>query len=117
MAREAIMRWIPGRQSSGYDKLPLFVSTRLKCDLYLLRFREGSFIDWHQDPVPGRRHYRANWFLRHARRGGHFECEGAPLVDWPFLQVFRPDLPRHRVGEVLEGTRYVLSFGWALPER
>ena len=106
------LRWTPGRQGTGYEKLPLFEF--LFCDLYLLRYTPGAHVPRHQDPVDGRRHYRANLEIRRARLGGHFGCDG-PLLQLGRLSLFRSDLTPHWVTPVEAGTRYVLSFGVALP--
>lgn len=111
-------KWEAGRQNSGYDKI-LLLSTwkpfKFQFDVYLLRFPKGSKIDWHTDPVGSHlKHYRLNVFIKHARVGGHFELSKGikPLFGASRIQLFRPDIHPHRVTEVLEGTRYVLSIGW-----
>lgn len=108
--------WEQGRQGSGYEKILLtkyFKPFVFQFDFYLLRFKPGSHIGWHVDPVSkGLQHYRANLFIRQAKRGGVFKLKGKALVDLPFLQIFRPDIQLHCVTEIEEGTRYVLSLGW-----
>lgn len=106
------LRWVPGRQRTGYEKLPLFELPF--CDLYLLRYVPGTHVPKHQDPVQGRRHYRANLEIRRAREGGKFHCDG-PLFKMGRLSIFRSDATPHWVTRVESGTRYVLSFGLALP--
>ena len=82
-------------------------------DCYLLRFREGSEIAEHTDPVDGKRHFRVNMILVEAEEGGVFECED-PIFETKRLKIFRPDRSPHSVTRVDSGTRYVLSFGWVL---
>ena len=106
-------RWVPGRQGTGYDKMTLF---RLWfADAYLLRFPEGSYVPAHTDGVPGCRHWRLNVVLRKADRGGEFVCAHARRLGR--ICLFRPDREIHSVTRIDEGTRYVLSLGWALPGR
>lgn len=101
--------WIEGRQGTGYHKLPLVRTSIL--DLYILRYQEGSYIPYHTDPIPNRRHYRVNVELKRAECGGEFE--GDMLFHWGRLRIFRSDRP-HAVGKIQRGERYVLSLGVAL---
>jgi 2OG-Fe(II) oxygenase superfamily len=109
------LRWEVGRQGTGYEKM-LLATARwpLPFDCYLLRYRPGSSIPFHTDPVDGRRHYRLNVVLRRAV-GGAFELDGAPIWRVGRAVLFRPDLGRHAVSMVDRGTRYVLSIGWVRP--
>jgi hypothetical protein len=109
------MKWQEGRQGSGYQKLKLFESKWLKCDVYLLKFPTGSAIDYHYDQVKGYQHSRINVILKKAKKGGKFYIEG--LAGYPrFIKSrvvwFRPDIDYHGVTPIEEGTRYVLSIGW-----
>lgn len=111
-----MMRWIPGRQGTGYLKLRLAGWGQL-FDVWLLRYPEGAYIDWHRDPVNGRRHYRANLVLRQARWGGWFACRRYVGNVWScgrreWFVVFRPDLVEHAVTPIMRGSRWVLSVGW-----
>lgn len=108
------MKWEQGRQGTGYEKLCIFSSSILRMDCYLLKYKVGSSIPWHRDPleVP-LEHWRMNIFLKNAKRGGEFKTKHPTQVNWRRLQIFRPDQNLHKVTEVLEGTRYVLSFGLA----
>lgn len=82
-------------------------------DLYLLRYREMAFVDWHIDPAPpNKKHYRLNVFLKEAENGGLFRIEGEPIWSSKRIQFFRPDKYMHKVCKVHKGTRYVLSLGW-----
>lgn len=109
-----LARWTPGRQGSGYEKMLLFASPfPLPFDVYLLRFREGAYVDWHRDPAPpGKQHWRLNVFLRKALEGGQFLRRGSMPDPWAWYQLFRPDIQEHSVTPVVRGTRYVLSIGW-----
>lgn len=108
------MKWVPGRQGGGYQKLSLL---RLKsADAYLLRYPAGSFVRFHTDEVPGFKHYRLNVVLRKARLGGDFQLLGRPLLAFWRFRLFRPDRYAHAVEPVVKGERLVLSVGWIRPE-
>lgn len=108
------LRWRMGRQGTGYEKLLLLASPLpLPFDCYLLRYREGSEVPGHTDPVTGRRHYRLNIVVRKSRRGGEFVCDD-PIYESSRIKFFRPDRTAHCVTLVEQGTRYVLSVGWVL---
>lgn len=107
------MKWTPGRQGTGYEKLLILqCKFPIPFDLYLLRYRPGSFIDWHTDYVKGKRHFRLNIFLKKSKSGGVFETKYPVCFGNRYFQVFRPDINLHRVTEVQGSTRYVLSLGW-----
>ena len=109
----SFLRWIPGRQGSGYEKMLLIQAKKpLTFDLYLLRYRPGSYISWHKDPVKGYKHFRLNLFLKKSKVGGIFETKNPVILDHTRLQLFRPDINEHRVTEIQGNTRYVLSLGW-----
>ena len=106
------LRWKGGRQDSGYEKMLLLANPfLLPFDCYLLRFREGSAIPEHTDPVDGRRHFRLNIVLREAVSGGEFCCSD-PIYASRRIKLFRPDRSPHSVSPVSKGTRYVFSLGW-----
>lgn len=107
-------RWIKGRQGSGYFKLPLIVSERLKFDAYILKYPDTSFVSPHIDAVVEGRHFRANLILVKPKAGGNFLCENM-IINWPRLKVFRPDRDTHEVTEIFGSTRWVLSIGWIRP--
>lgn len=110
----ATFKWVSGRQSTGYEKMLLLTAEwPVSFDVYLMRYKQGSFIPPHRDPAPsGRKHYRLNIFLKHAKFGGNFRIiEGKPIFSSARAQLFRPDECLHMVSEVSAGTRYVLSFG------
>ena len=106
------LRWRSGRQESGYDKMLLLANPFLvPFDCYLLRFRTGSEIPSHTDPVSDKRHYRLNIIVRKAKQGGEFLCSD-PIYENRRIKLFRPDVSSHSVTKVTEGTRYVVSIGW-----
>ena len=105
-------RWQAGRQQSGYEKMFLLCCPWvIKFDVYLLRFKPGSEIKPHIDPVTDARHYRLNLVLKHAKQGGAFTCD-QPIYVSNRIKLFRPDVSEHSVTRVIEGTRYVFSIGW-----
>lgn len=111
----AWLKWQNGRQNSGYDTLRLLQGKNF--DFYLLRFRQGSSIKWHVDPVEaGMRHFRLNLFVKPAEIGGEFRSNGS-IIKNRFFCLFRPDIHRHSVTPIIKGTRYVLSFGFVLKEK
>jgi hypothetical protein len=99
-------RWQPGRQGTGYRKL-LLASGR-RWDLYVLDYPPGTSIPTHVDPVPNRRHWRANLVM-----WGDQSFEGDAVLRFGRLVVFRPDVMPHSVATVTR-RRIVLSFGVAL---
>lgn len=117
------LAWERGRQDGGYDKLKLLESKRLRFDLYLLRFPEGSVVPMHRDPSPdGFSHHRVNITLRFAARGGLTLIARQPelgQLETPKYRYeerrwyrFRPDLYTHMMTSVREGSVLMLSFGW-----
>ena len=107
-----LLRWQSGRQRTGYEKMLLIANPFvLPFDCYLLRYKPGSGIPGHVDPVEGKRHYRLNIVLRRAESGGEFRCS-APLYNGRRVHLFRPDESEHSVTPVIKGVRYVLSIGW-----
>jgi hypothetical protein len=115
----SFLRWQVGRQRGGYDKLLLLSSAILPFDIYLLRYRKGSYVDLHIDPVEeGEKHFRLNIELWRADEGGIFEVpkygpgRGGPIFKWGRVTLFRPDKLDHSVTEIKAGSRWVLSIGW-----
>lgn len=109
----SLFRWTRGRQQGNYEKMLLARSQLLRFDLYVLRFPPGSYIPPHRDPVQVGRHYRLNVILKAPRLGGRFVVRNA-ILNWPRVKLFRPDISEHEVTRVVDGTRYVLSFGLVL---
>jgi hypothetical protein len=99
-------RWQPGRQGTGYRKLLLAQGRRW--DLYVLDYPPSTSIPTHVDPVPGRRHWRANLVV-----WGERAFEGNALLRLGPLVVFRPDVTPHAVMRVSR-RRVVLSLGFAI---
>lgn len=109
------MKWEKGRQNTGYEKLKIFQLLNIDC--YILRYKEGDFIPTHKDPVPGRNHWRFNFVLKNAIKGGVFQYYDHSRNLWinpgRFVK-FRPDISEHRVTTIREGSRIVLTFGIAI---
>ncbi|MCK8095126.1 MULTISPECIES: 2OG-Fe(II) oxygenase [Pseudoalteromonas] len=107
-----LFSWQRGRQKSGYDKMLLcYMLFPFKLDAYLIKFPQGSEIKPHTDEVKTGRHFRLNVVLKHAARGGEFMCEN-PIINYSRIKLFRPDIERHQVLKIEQGTRYILSIGW-----
>lgn len=102
------MRWERGRQGTGYWKLRL--ASGRSWDLYVIDYPVGTSIPTHTDPVPGRRHWRANFRLL-----GEDNFEGEASFRLGRLIVFRPDITPHAVATVRR-RRVLLSFGVAFSE-
>ncbi|MBS7807920.1 2OG-Fe(II) oxygenase [Variovorax sp. PCZ-1] len=113
----AWLKWLRGRQGTGYDKM-LLATARwpLPFDCYLLRYPQGSAIPPHTDPVTDKRHYRLNIVVKRAVEGGDFLC-ATPIFATARIKLFRPDACEHAVSEVKKGSRYVFSLGWVLPSQ
>lgn len=116
--------WEQGRGKTGYEKLPILVTSF--CDCYLLRYPEGSYIPEHKDELPWQvlldlrtpswwtpKHFRLNVVVKEALEGGKFRCQKT-LFQTRRLAFFRPDKYAHEVTKILRGTRYVLTFGVVL---
>lgn len=99
-------RWQRGRQGTGYRKL--LVAQGRRWDLYVLDYPPGTSIPTHVDPVPGRRHWRANLVI-----WGEDAFAGDTVLRAGPLVVFRPDVMPHAVTRVVR-RRVVLSFGVAI---
>lgn len=84
------------------------------CDLVLRKFPEGSNIPPHYHKLPGKAHYRIIIHWR-PKLGGYFKV-GSPIFRFGPIIFFRPDLTIHSVTKVLQGTGYMLSFGWYTDE-
>lgn len=111
---QTAFRWQAGRQKSGYDKM-LLITGRwpILFDSYLIRYPVGSEILTHTDPVLDKQHYRLNIIIKKSKIGGDFICSN-PIYSSDRVKLFRPDVSEHTVTRVTEGSRYVLSFGWAI---
>lgn len=106
-----LFQWEKGRQNSGYNKMPLFLSEKLKCDFYLLKFPVGCSVPTHTDPVKdGFDHYRINFTLIGHDFRTRMYVLGPAKKFWRFVML-RPDLYKHGLPAVTTDT-YMLSFGW-----
>ena len=109
-----MFKWELGRQNdSGYSKLTLLRLTwPFKMDMYILKYPQNSYIQWHKDEVAFGKHYRANLVLRKSIGGNFLTKQFAPKYEGKRFVLFRPDVIEHCVTHVVKGTRYVLSIGW-----
>lgn len=105
-----LFSWNKGRQNTGYEAFPVLITKIL--DFYVLRYKTGTSIPEHVDPISDRRHYRLNVILNTVD-GGDFNCEKM-IYNSKRIKLFRPDLYKHSVSTVKSGTRYVLSFGLSM---
>lgn len=108
-----MIKWEKGRQGTGYKKKLLLQGSFY--DIYLLKYEVGDSIPPHKDPVPNKKHFRVNVILKNAV-GGKFVCDNV-LFKFGRVIFFRSDIAEHSVTEVIKGTRYVLSIGWALKDK
>lgn len=107
-----ILKWISGRQGSGYDKFPMLISESLKCDFYLLRFPKGVEVPKHKDPVkPGFKHHRINLTIWGCPERKFRMYVLGKVKRWSRIDYFRPDLYEHGL-PVVQSNMYMLSFGW-----
>jgi hypothetical protein len=109
-------RWVDGRQGSGYK---IFYLWNWLFDLVLIRYKKGSYIRWHVDPVPeGLEHHRINVEVRNANGGKLYlkYKEHPHYKRWGRIVKFRPDIQMHKVSKILSGERWVLSLGWTKKE-
>jgi hypothetical protein len=107
------LKWDEGRQKSGYKKIKLLESKRFLFDMYLLYYPEGSAIASHVDNINFGNHYRLNYTIKKAKKGGIFLLAGRPIFRLGRLVIFRPDKQYHSVSQIKKGYRIVFSFGWA----
>ncbi len=64
----------------------------------------------HVDMVAEGRLYKLNCVLVKPRRGGKFSCERSIFNLRGRLVLFRPDLYRHQVSTIEDGSRWLLSI-------
>lgn len=116
------MKWEFDRQwdcrGSGYyfGRLFQFSISRYLIDLRIIRYKTKGMVGTHLDPVEkGYKHYRFNYILKRAKKGGDFYIsDGEPIFKlWRFV-LFRPDIFSHGVTQVLQGERWTLSLGVAI---
>ena len=102
------MKWVDGRQKSGYLKSTFFQFKRL--DMHLIKYPEGASIPEHIDAVEYGKHYRLNIILKQPKKGGIFKCDKT-IIDWKNVKLFRSDIHKHSVTKIDIGERVVLSIG------
>jgi len=85
----------------------LFQSRRLS--VYLVHYARGHRIMPHVDMVAEGRLYKLNCVLIKPKRGGEFSCERSIFNLLGRLVLFRPDLYRHQVSTIEDGSRWLLS--------
>lgn len=78
-------------------------------DIVGIKYRQGSELPMHRDPVNGFKTIRFNLVLN-STKGGEFICDSV-IFRSRYLNIFRPDINIHGVSEVVEGTRYMFSLG------
>jgi hypothetical protein len=100
------MKWIEGRQGTGYRKLLLGEGKWWDC--YLIDYPPNTHIPTHTDPVKGKRHYRLNILLR-----GEDNFRGNTIFSTKRIKLFRPDISPHSVEEVSQ-RRLIFSLGWVI---
>jgi hypothetical protein len=109
-----LFKWQLGRNNTGYEIFTLaYVNILfLSFDCHFIRYKVGSYIPEHRDPVkPDLKHYRLNIELWPAKKGGELLCEKS-IFRWGPINFFRPDEALHSVTKVEQGIRYLLSIGW-----
>ena len=131
LASSSSSSFVPGRQNTGYEKLPLRDRVELEpllrrarallaidddnelWDAWLLRYPTGSGVPAHVDAADGDfAHVRVNAIVRGANSGGVFAIDGVVIdLDVGDGVVFRPDVDVHEVSVVGAGDRVVFSVG------
>lgn len=117
------MRWIKGRQGTGYYKMKLLPSLGFNFDCCLLKYEVGSYIPTHLDEtLVDHCHHRFNLIVKSCV-GGNFRIltrednyRKGRFFGFNWVK-FRPDIQKHSVSEVLSGSRYVLSVGWLTKDK
>lgn len=105
------MKWLPGRQGTGYRKLLLGQGARW--DAWILDYPPGHGIPAHTDPVPGRRHLRLNFAI--LTGGSQIVADAIIFRLRERVVVFWSDRP-HRV-DPGSRRRVVVTVGIALRDR
>lgn len=107
------LKWIEGRQGSGYFKMPLWISERFKFDVYLIKIPEGVVVPTHTDPaVEGYTHHRINFTYRGFVNLPCYRMYvlGKQFRFWRFT-YFRPDKYAHGLRKTKQEIQ-MLSIGW-----
>ncbi len=107
-----LWKWVKGRQDGAeYKKFCSWFGKigKIGFDAYILRYKSGSFLPWHKDPIENAKHYRINiklfgrsYFLINGIKRRKFHDK--------FI-LFRPDLYLHSLTIVTPTMK--LSFGFA----
>ncbi len=109
------LKWQFGRQGSGYEILPIIYWKRLFFDCYLIKISTGINVPPHNDPVPGKKHYRFNCHFGRFT-GGEFIINDPLIKIFKYLYLIRPDIQVHSLTKVDSGALYIFSVGWAVKE-
>lgn len=102
------MRWILGRQNSGYWKFKIFDNHYF--DTWLVKYPTGSSIPQHVDVIEGHTHTRVNIILQKPISGGVFKCDNVKTL-FDRIHIFRSDINKHSVSTITDGVRIVISIG------
>lgn len=108
MTLPPLLRWSPGRQGTGYRKLP--IARGKTWDVYVIDYPAGSSVPTHRDPVEGKRHYRLNVVVRGSLDAFYIAGDGCAWRRGR-ITLFRPDTVFHGVWPV-RSRRIVISIGW-----
>lgn len=112
------LKWQPGRQNTGYEKMLIYQFQLFGkgFDCYLLRYKKDDEIPSHVDPIVGKKHFRLNIELKPADIGGHlfFYQNKQWKHQYKRYVFFRSDLQLHKVTRIVKGERLVLTFGAAI---
>ena len=108
-----LWKWGNDIHNTGYRIFTLFYSRKLRSDLYLFHYPQGSWIPKHKDPAKYGPHFRLNLEIVRPKKGGVFKCQNVVFSCFNGrLFLFRADANYHSVSKIEEGSRWVLSFGF-----
>lgn len=111
-----LWRWGNDVHNTGYRIFTLMYIKKIRWDIYLFHYPEGSYIPKHKDPSKYGKHYRFNITLKKPKKGGEFKCRNV-VFKWKRFCLFRADANYHRVTKIEQGSRWVLSFGFTFRTR
>jgi hypothetical protein len=104
-----LLKWVSGRQGSGYRTMFFIYSKLLKLDCCIINIKEGIGIPPHKDVCPvGGRMYRFNFEIKKPKKGGNFV--GNTLWRFGRMYYFRPDIEEHQVTTVEDGELLIFSI-------
>ncbi len=113
------LHWKRGRQEGSYSKmalLPLWLSTAINTDAYILKFPDQCSVMKHMDPVaPGYKHYRMNVTIKRSNNKRDKMYILGPVHRWWRFEIFRPDRYYHGL-KPITGSMVMLSFGCRIKE-